>query len=63
MDRLRETLGIFCDKRLPLRLNGRCYNIAVVSPEILYEWKCWAVNKKTKQKVSVVVIKTLLCEL
>jgi len=59
MDKLREMSGIFCDKRVPIRLNGKCY-IAVVSPVILYGWKCWAVKNKTKQIVSVVVIKNIL---
>jgi hypothetical protein len=48
----REASGVLCDKRIPIRLKGTYYK-AVVRTAMMYGTKCWVVNRKTEQRMSV----------
>jgi len=48
----REVSGVLCDKRIPMRLNGKFYK-SVVRLTMLYGSECWAVDKKMEQRMSV----------
>lgn len=54
----RETSGILCNKMMPLRLKDRFY-ITVVRLVIFYRSKCYVVNYKTDQWMSVTYIRML----
>ena len=53
-----EASGILCDKRMPLKLKGKCYS-KVVRPAMTYSSECWAVKKSHERKLCVAEIKML----
>lgn len=53
--RWKMTLGLVCDKIMPLRLKKRCYK-AIVRLAMLYgmkHWQCWATTRERPHKLSV----------
>ena len=54
----REASGVLCDRRMPIRLKGKFYK-TVVRPAMLYGSECWAVDKKTEQRLSVAEMRML----
>ena len=40
----KYTLGVLCDKRVPLGLKGKVYRM-VVRPAVLYGLECWPLQK------------------
>jgi len=53
-----ETSDVLCDKKVPLKLKGKFYRLAV-RPAMLYGTDCWAVKSQHKSKVSVAEMKML----
>ncbi|KAL4189726.1 hypothetical protein AMTRI_Chr08g166810 [Amborella trichopoda] len=54
----RCTIGILCDCRIPMRLKGKFYRIAMRSI-LLYGAECWVYKKLYTHRMSVVEIKIL----
>ena len=48
----KNTSGILCDRRIPLRLKGRVYRM-VVRPALLYGAECWPIKKSQVQRMKV----------
>jgi len=48
----KYTLGVLCDKRVPLGLKGKVYRM-VVRPTVLYGSECWPLKKTQVQRLSV----------
>ena len=42
--KLRSTLGILCDCRIPIKLKGKLHKIAI-RPTMFYGTKYWSVKK------------------
>ena len=42
--KLRSTLGILCDRKIPIKLKGKFHNIAI-RPTMFYGTKYWSVKK------------------
>lgn len=49
----KDMLGDLCHKRFPVRLKGKFYKTEV-SPAMIYESKCWVVDRKMEQITSAV---------
>jgi hypothetical protein len=54
----REASGVLCDKRIPIKLKGQVYK-NLVKPTMLYVPKCWAVDRRIEQTISVVEMRML----
>jgi len=48
----KNTSGVLCDRRIPLRLKGRVYRM-VVRPALLYGAECWPIKKSHVQRMKV----------
>jgi len=48
----RETSGVLCDRRIPIRLKVKFYK-TVVRPALMYGSECWAIDKTTEREMSV----------
>lgn len=47
--KLREVIGVLCDKKVQLKVKRKFYK-TVVKPAIIYGSMCWALNKKKGNK-------------
>jgi len=54
----KNTFGILCDRKIPLRLKGRVYRM-VVRPALLYGAECWPVKKLHVQRMRVAKIRMI----
>ena len=54
----RNASGILCDRRIPLRLKGKFYKMAI-RPAMLYGTECWAVKKQYVNKMNVAEMRML----
>jgi hypothetical protein len=48
----RQASGVLCDPRVPLKLKGKFYRIAI-RPAMLYEAECWPTKRRHVQQLSV----------
>ncbi len=48
----RSTSRILCNRRIPIKLKGQCYKIAI-RPAMLCSTECWAIKKHHIHKMSV----------
>jgi len=56
--KLREVSGIFCDKKIPMKLKDKFYR-SVERPTMLYGLECWLVDRIIEQNLSVAEIRML----
>lgn len=54
-----KTSGVLSKKRMPITSKCTFFFFTKVSPTMLYGSEYWAVNEKTKQRISVVEIRML----
>ncbi|KAL3516621.1 hypothetical protein ACH5RR_023523 [Cinchona calisaya] len=54
----RMASEILCDRKIPLRLEGKFYRTAI-RPAMLYGSKCWIVNHTHEQKMKVAEMRML----
>ncbi|KAF3624282.1 putative pre-mRNA-processing factor 6-like [Capsicum annuum] len=54
----RRASGVLCDKKVPLKLKGKFYRVAV-RPAMLYGAECWSVKNSHIQRVKVAVMRML----
>ncbi|KAE8703022.1 CYP749A22 protein [Hibiscus syriacus] len=48
----RDVTGVLCDKKVPLKLKGKFYKMAIKSA-LLYESECWAIKKDHVRRMEV----------
>nr|XP_043620078.1 uncharacterized protein LOC122591919 [Erigeron canadensis] len=56
--RWRAASGVMCDKRMPLKLKGKFYRVAI-RPTMLYGSECWPMTKAQASRVEVAEIRML----
>ncbi|GKB86224.1 hypothetical protein Tco_0958496 [Tanacetum coccineum] len=56
--RWKATSEVLCDKKVPFKLKGKCYRVAIRSA-ILYGSECWPVIRAQANKVEVAELRTL----
>nr|GEW88231.1 retrovirus-related Pol polyprotein LINE-1 [Tanacetum cinerariifolium] len=56
--RWRAASGVLCDRRLPLKLKGKFYKIAIRST-MLYGSECWPIMKAQENKMEVTELRML----
>lgn len=54
----RAATGVLCDKRIPLKLKGKFYRVAI-RPALLYGSECWAIKKAQEQRLEVAEMRML----
>lgn len=54
----RENSGIFCDRKMPLKLKGRLYSVAV-RPSITYASQSWTMYENFNSKLTAAEMKML----
>jgi hypothetical protein len=54
----RQTSGVLCDPRVPLKLKGKFYRTAI-RPAILYGAECWSTKRRHVQQLSVAEMRML----
>nr|XP_043608812.1 uncharacterized protein LOC122580612 [Erigeron canadensis] len=54
----RAATGVMCDKRIPLKLKGKFYRVAI-RPTMLYGSECWAMTKAQAARVEVAEMRML----
>jgi hypothetical protein len=54
----RQASGVFCDPRVPLKLKGKFYRIAI-RPAMLYGAECWSTKRRHVQQLSVAEMRML----
>ncbi|XP_057529952.1 uncharacterized protein LOC130808502 [Amaranthus tricolor] len=54
----RAATGVLCDKKIPKRLKGKFYRIAI-KPTLLYGTECWPVKKIFEQRMKVIEMRML----
>lgn len=50
----RAASGVLCDKKIPTKLKGKFYKRILRLNNMLYGSKCWVVDEKIEQRMSVV---------
>ncbi|GKD06095.1 ataxia telangiectasia mutated family protein, partial [Tanacetum coccineum] len=50
--------GVLCDRRIPLKLKGKCYKVAI-RPAMLYGSECWPITKAQANRVEVAELRLL----
>ncbi|GJS28790.1 hypothetical protein Tco_0489410 [Tanacetum coccineum] len=50
--------GVLCDKRIPLKLKGKFYRVAIRT-EMLYGSECWPITKAQASRVEVAELRML----
>nr|GEV53796.1 DEP domain-containing protein [Tanacetum cinerariifolium] len=56
--RWRASSGVLCDKRVPLKLKGKFYRVAI-RPVMLYGSECWPITKAQANRVEVAELRML----
>nr|XP_043637945.1 uncharacterized protein LOC122608942 [Erigeron canadensis] len=56
--RWRSAFGVMCDKRIPLKLKGKFYRVAI-RPTMLYGSECWPMTKAQASRVEVAEMRML----
>ncbi|GJY18897.1 hypothetical protein Tco_0390388 [Tanacetum coccineum] len=56
--RWRTASGVLCDKRVPLKLKGKFYRVAI-RPDMLYGSECWPITKAQSNRVEVAELRML----
>jgi hypothetical protein len=54
----RQTSGVLCDPRVPLKLKDKLYR-TVIGPAMLYGAKCWPTKRQHVQQLSVAKMRML----
>nr|XP_043611483.1 uncharacterized protein LOC122583111 [Erigeron canadensis] len=54
----RASTGVLCDKRIPLKLKGKFYRVAI-RPTMLYGSECWPIKKTQASRVEVAEMRML----
>jgi hypothetical protein len=54
----RQTSGVLCDPRVPLKLKGKLYRTAI-RPAMLYGAECWSTKRRHIQQLSVAEMRML----
>nr|GEV81607.1 hypothetical protein [Tanacetum cinerariifolium] len=54
----RATSGVLCDRRIPLKLKGKFYKVAI-RPAMLYGSECWPITKAQANRVEVAELRML----
>ncbi|GKC66063.1 hypothetical protein Tco_1098661 [Tanacetum coccineum] len=54
----RAASGVLCDKRIPKKLKGKVYRVAI-RPAMLYGLECWPITKAQENKVEVAELRML----
>nr|XP_043638031.1 uncharacterized protein LOC122609035 [Erigeron canadensis] len=54
----RAATGVMCDKRIPLKVKGKFYRVAI-RPAMLYGLECWAMTKAQVVRVEVAEMRML----
>ncbi|GJW41963.1 hypothetical protein Tco_0070762 [Tanacetum coccineum] len=54
----RAASGVLCDKRIPLKLKGKFYRVAI-RPTMIYGLECWPITKAQANRVEVVELRML----
>ncbi|GKG38225.1 hypothetical protein Tco_0457448, partial [Tanacetum coccineum] len=52
----KAAFGVLCDRRIPLKLKGKFYRVAI-RPAMLYE--CWLITKAQANRVEVAELRML----
>ena len=55
---MEARLGVLCDKKVPLKLKGKFYRVAV-RPTMLYGTECWLVKNSHIQKLKITEMRML----
>ncbi|GJZ32302.1 hypothetical protein Tco_0577738 [Tanacetum coccineum] len=56
--RWRAASGVLCDRRIPLKLKGKFYRVAI-KPTMLYGSECWLITKAQADRVEVAELRML----
>ncbi|GJS97370.1 ataxia telangiectasia mutated family protein [Tanacetum coccineum] len=56
--RWRAASGVLCDKRVPLKLKGKFYRVAI-RPAMLYGSECWPITKAQANRVEVAELRMI----
>ena len=54
----RSATGVLCDKKVPLKLKGKFYRVAI-RPAMLYGSECWPIKKDHERKMEVAEMRML----
>ncbi|GJT17181.1 retrovirus-related pol polyprotein LINE-1 [Tanacetum coccineum] len=54
----RAASGVLCDRRIPLKLKGKFYRVAI-RPAMLYGSECWPITKAQENRVEVAELRML----
>ncbi|GJV69907.1 hypothetical protein Tco_1485416 [Tanacetum coccineum] len=54
----RAASGVMCDRRIPLKLKGKFYRVAI-RPAMLYGSECWPITKAQANRVEVAELRML----
>ncbi|GJS04988.1 hypothetical protein Tco_0321496 [Tanacetum coccineum] len=54
----RAASGVLCDRRIPLKLKGKFYRVAI-KPAMLYGSECWPITKAQENRVEVAKLRML----
>ncbi|GJX60025.1 retrovirus-related pol polyprotein LINE-1 [Tanacetum coccineum] len=54
----RAASGVLCDRRIPLKLKGKFYRVAI-RPAMLYGSECWPITKAQANRVEVAELRML----
>ncbi|GJX85613.1 retrovirus-related pol polyprotein LINE-1 [Tanacetum coccineum] len=54
----RAASGVMCDRRIPLKLKGKFYRVAI-KPAMLYGLECWPITKAQANKVEMAKLRML----
>nr|GEW05494.1 hypothetical protein [Tanacetum cinerariifolium] len=55
----RAAAGVLCDKKIPLKLKGKFYRVAI-RPAMLYGSECWPITKALANRVELAKLRMLI---
>ncbi|GJV57816.1 retrovirus-related pol polyprotein LINE-1 [Tanacetum coccineum] len=58
LDEMEAASGVMCDRRIPLKLKGKFYRVAI-RPAMLYGSECWPITKAQANRVEVAELRML----
>ncbi|GJR38233.1 ataxia telangiectasia mutated family protein [Tanacetum coccineum] len=56
--KMRVATGVLCDRKVPLKLNGKFYRVAI-RPALLYGSECWPITKALANRMEVAELRML----